>query len=196
MEPPVAPGLADPAVIEPIPAIEEEPLADLRPLANGLSDVAIPKTRGSVPLSYEGLVVKVQAQQTTPLLAPSANAGAEVALVQSTSSGQATASIDPAAGLATTPQAPGLTGTAVVTPFGIQLASLRTEQQAAVLWKRLQDKYPSLLGGLSFRVVQYDSGARGIFYRLQAGPMPNKTTAVDYCVKLKRAGQECFFVRG
>ena len=196
VEPPVAPGLADPAVIEPIPAIEEEPLADLRPLANGLSDVAIPKTRGSVPLSYEGLVVKVQAQQTPPLLAPSANAGAEVALVQSTSSGQATASIDPAAGLANIPQAPGLTGTAVVTPFGIQLASLRTEQQAAVLWKRLQDKYPSLLGGLSFRVVQYDSGARGIFYRLQAGPMPNKTTAVDYCVKLKRAGQECFFVRG
>lgn len=84
----------------------------------------------------------------------------------------------------------------MVSPYGVQLASLRSEEQALVLWKRLQDKYPELLGGLASRVVKYDSTSRGIFYRLQAGPMPTKTTAVDFCIRLKAQGQECIFVNG
>jgi hypothetical protein len=81
-------------------------------------------------------------------------------------------------------------------PFGIQLASMRTEEQARNLWLTLQQKHPRLLGGLASQVVRFDSGSRGVFYRLQAGPMPTKATAQDFCVQLKTAGQECIFVRG
>ncbi len=207
---------ATPAVLTPAPAAEvapltapadEEPLADASPLANGLIDV-IPKTRGTVPLTYEGFARTVQASAQVTTMTPTLLASTAVLTPSNTASAQTvqltgqrgsvsqTASIDPASGLPTTPQSPGLSGAAVIAPFGIQLASLRTEQQAKVLWERLQDKYPSLLGGLSSRVVKYDSTSRGIFYRLQAGPMPTKITAVDFCVKLKVAGQECFFVRG
>ena len=177
--------------------LAEEPLAALAPLANGLRDLPNPRVRGSVPSTYQGLAIPVQANTTTTTTPSLSNAGTETALVSGQrGAGTPTATIDPASGLPTTPQAPSVSGAAVVSPFGIQLASLRTEQQANVLWKRLQDKYPSLLGGLASRVVRFDSGSRGVFYRLQAGPMPTKATALDFCVKLKTAGQECIFVRG
>lgn len=182
--------------LQAIPAVEE-PLADASPLANGLIDV-IPKTRGSVPTGYQGFAMTIQASaETTVANTTTAEPSLTTPVVgQRGSTTTQTATLDPASGLPTTPQSPGLSGAAVITPFGIQLASLRTEQQAKVLWERLQDKYPELLGGLSSRVVKFDSTSRGIFYRLQAGPMPTKITAVDFCVKLKVAGQECFFVRG
>ena len=182
--------------LQAIPAVEE-PLADAAPLANGLIDV-VPKPRGSVPLSYQGFAMTIQASAETTVTGSTATEPSVVTPVvgQRGSSTTQTATLDPASGLPTTPQAPGLSGAAVITPYGIQLASLRTEQQAKVLWERLQDKYPELLGGLSSRIVKFDSTSRGIFYRLQAGPMPTKITAVDFCVKLKVAGQECFFVRG
>ena len=198
-----APATVTEVLAEPAPDIEE-PLADASPVANGLIDL-IPKTRGSVPLGYEGFTPRtIQASAEVTTMTPtllSANATTTVSAQTVQLSGQSTAgtqtaSIDPASGLPTTPQAPQLSGAAVIAPYGIQLASLRTEQQARVRWERLQDKYPSLLGGLSSRVVKFDSTSRGIFYRLQAGPMPTKITAVDFCVKLKVAGQECFFVRG
>ncbi|MGB1159756.1 MAG: SPOR domain-containing protein [Alphaproteobacteria bacterium] len=181
--------------LQAIPAVEE-PLADASPLANGLIDV-IPKTRGSVPTSYQGFAMTIQASaETTVANTTTAEPSLTTPVVGQRGSTTQTATLDPASGLPTTPQSPGLSGAAVITPFGIQLASLRTEQQAKVLWERLQDKYPELLGGLSSRIVKFDSTSRGIFYRLQAGPMPTKITAVDFCVKLKVAGQECFFVRG
>ena len=178
----------------------EEPLANASPLANGLSDIAIPKARGTVPSGYEGLVVRVQANTSSAASAASltpalGTSSAETTLVAG-QRGSGSVTLDPASGLPSTPQAPTVTGQAVVSPFGIQLASLRTEQQALNLWVRLQDKYPSLLGGLASRVVKFDSTSRGIFYRLQAGPMPTKTTAVDFCVQLKAQGQECIFVNG
>ena len=142
------------------------------------------------------------APQPTPQPTPSSTVnilGTETAaLTPGSVRGSATTvvAIDPASGQPTTPQAPSLTGAAVVAPFGIQLGALRSEQQADALWQRLTQKFPGLLGSLSHRVVSYDSGARGMFYRLQAGPMPTKSTAQDFCVQLKRQGQDCIFVRG
>jgi len=129
-------------------------------------------------------------------LTPALGTGSAETTLVAGQRGSGSVTLDPASGLPSTPQAPTVTGQAVVSPFGIQLASLRTEQQALNLWVRLQDKYPSLLGGLASRVVKFDSTSRGIFYRLQAGPMPTKTTAVDFCVQLKAQGQECIFVNG
>ena len=183
-------------------------LDDLTPLANAMNDLplpATPKLRGAVTVPRQALVVPVQAApapQPTPQPTPSSTVnilGTETAaLTPGSVRGSATTvvAIDPASGQPTTPQAPSLTGAAVVAPFGIQLGALRSEQQADALWQRLTQKFPGLLGSLSHRVVSYDSGARGMFYRLQAGPMPTKSTAQDFCVQLKRQGQDCIFVRG
>jgi len=179
-------------------------LDDLTPLANAMSDLplpALPQLRGEVTVPRQAMVIPVQA---APALQPTPSTtvnilGTETAALSAGSvRGSATTvvAIDPASGQPTTPQAPSLTGAAVVAPFGIQLGALRSEQQAAALWLSLKQKFPGLLGSLSHRVVSYDSGARGVFYRLQAGPMPTKATAQDFCVQLKRQGQDCIFVRG
>ena len=195
-----------------VPLVEEEPLAALSPLANGLRDLPNPQVRGAVPETYKGLALPVQANAGSGAANPSTTTGAaalnstpslstaagvETALVSGQrGSASPTAVLDPATGLPTTPQTPNVSGGAVVMPFGIQLASMRTEEQARNLWLTLQQKYPRLLGGLASQVVRFDSGSRGVFYRLQAGPMPTKATAQDFCVQLKTAGQECIFVRG
>ncbi|HCI01496.1 MAG TPA: hypothetical protein DFJ59_11965 [Alphaproteobacteria bacterium] len=183
-------------------------LDELTPLADAMNDLplpAMPKLRGAVTVPRQALVVPVQAApapQPTPQPTPSSTVnilGTETAaLMPGSVRGSATTvvAIDPASGQPTTPQAPSLTGAAVVAPFGIQLGALRSEQQADALWQRLTQKFPGLLGSLSHRVVSYDSGARGMFYRLHAGPMPTKSTAQDFCVQLKRQGQGCIFVRG
>ncbi|MGB0823814.1 MAG: SPOR domain-containing protein, partial [Alphaproteobacteria bacterium] len=179
-------------------------LDDLTPLANAMNDLplpATPKLRGAVTVPRQALVVPVQAApapQPTPSSTVNILGTETAALTPGSVRGSATTvvAIDPASGQPTTPQAPSLTGAAVVAPFGIQLGALRSEQQADALWQRLTQKFPGLLGSLSHRVVSYDSGARGMFYRLQAGPMPTKSTAQDFCVQLKRQGQGCIFVRG
>ncbi|MBL6771765.1 MAG: SPOR domain-containing protein [Alphaproteobacteria bacterium] len=179
-------------------------LDDLTPLANAMNDLplpALPQLRGEVTVPRQATVIPVQA---APVLQPTPSTtvnilGTETAALSAGSvRGSATTvvAIDPASGQPTTPQAPSLTGAAVVAPFGIQLGALRSEQQADALWQRLTQKFPGLLGSLSHRVVSYDSGPRGLFYRLQAGPMPTKSTAQDFCVQLKRQGQDCIFVRG
>ena len=179
-------------------------LDDLTPLANAMNDLplpATPKLRGAVTVPRQAMVVPVQAaptSQPTPSSTVNILGTETAALTPGSVRGSATTvvAIDPASGQPTTPQAPSLTGAAVVAPFGIQLGALRSEQQADALWQRLTQKFPGLLGSLSHRVVSYDSGARGVFYRLQAGPMPTKSTAQDFCVQLKRQGQDCIFVRG
>ena len=179
-------------------------LDDLTPLANAMNDLpmpATPKLRGAVTVPRQAMVVPVQAapaSQPTPSSTVNILGTETAALTPGSVRGSATTvvAIDPASGQPTTPQAPSLTGAAVVAPFGIQLGALRSEQQADALWLRLTQKFPGLLGSLSHRVVSYDSGARGVFYRLQAGPMPTKSTAQDFCVQLKRQGQDCIFVRG
>ena len=177
---------------------------DLTPLANAMNDLplpVVPKLRGAVTVPRQAMVVPVQAapaSQPTPSSTVNILGTETAALTRGSVRGSATTvvAIDPASGQPTTPQAPSLTGAAVVAPFGIQLGALRSEQQADALWLRLTQKFPGLLGSLSHRVVSYDSGARGVFYRLQAGPMPTKSTAQDFCVQLKRQGQDCIFVRG
>ena len=192
--------------VSPTPATPA--LENLTPIANALNDLPgpmTPKLRGTVTLPRQPVAILVQG---TPG-APSASLGGGTATVNLFGTETAAASaggvrgsasavvaIDPASGQPTTPQAPSLSGAAVVAPFGIQLGALRSEDQARQLWSRLTIQFPGLLGSLSHRVVAYDSGPRGMFYRLQAGPMPTQATAQDFCIQLKRQGQDCLFVRG
>lgn len=70
----------------------------------------------------------------------------------------------------------------------IQLASLRSGDAAKAAWADLQ-KSLSVLKPLSHRVEKADLGARGIYYRLQAGPFA-EAKARDICkaVEAQRPG--------
>jgi hypothetical protein len=99
----------------------------------------------------------------------------------------------PAAAPATT--APATTQTASAGSYRVQLVAVKSEGAAKTAWASFQKKYPDLLKSLALRVEKIDLGGNGVFYRVQAGPLANRTAAADLCSKLGQRGQSCMVVR-
>ena len=76
----------------------------------------------------------------------------------------------------------------------MQLAAGKSEATVQKEWAALQKAHPDLLGSLSLHIERVDKGASGIFYRLQAGPLADKTAAKELCASLKQKGQDCLVV--
>ena len=79
--------------------------------------------------------------------------------------------------------------------YFVQLASVRSDQDARTGWARLQKAHAELLGDLVLDVQRADLGDRGIFYRIRTGPFPNRATAQDMCAQIKAAKLDCLVVR-
>ena len=77
----------------------------------------------------------------------------------------------------------------------IQLASLRTPDSARDEWARLKRENADLLGKLTAVAVRADLGERGIYYRVEAGPVGDKAAAVRLCKALKERDLECQLVQ-
>jgi cell division protein FtsN len=75
----------------------------------------------------------------------------------------------------------------------IQLAAVKSDDDAKKKWSQLQGKYSSLKS-LSLRVKKADLGSKGVFYRVQAGPM-SADMAATTCSKIKSAGGDCLVVK-
>lgn len=75
--------------------------------------------------------------------------------------------------------------------FLVQLASVGNEAAVEREWGRMQSRHPQLLGSLSLTVERADLGDRGIFYRIQAGPLANREAAEGLCAQLKAQQQDC-----
>lgn len=79
--------------------------------------------------------------------------------------------------------------------FRIQLASVREENGASAEWKRLSSKNKDLLGDLQMFVQRTDIEGKGVYYRLQAGPLSDATAAEKLCADLKQRNVGCLIVR-
>ena len=77
----------------------------------------------------------------------------------------------------------------------IQLGSLRSRALAEREWKRLAGRHGALLGTLTLHVQQADLGARGVFYRVQAGPFATGEAARSVCRQLESRKVGCLVVR-
>ncbi|MEZ5832980.1 MAG: SPOR domain-containing protein [Dongiaceae bacterium] len=95
---------------------------------------------------------------------------------------------------------PAETQEAAVTPTApagntrVQLAAGKSEASVKEEWAALQKAHPDLLGSLTLTIQRVDKGAAGIFYRLQAGPLADKSAAKKLCASLKQKGQDCIVV--
>ncbi len=90
--------------------------------------------------------------------------------------------------------APKPVAVAPATGFRIQLAALRSSDEATQTWDRLKRAHPGVLGGLKASVVRIDLGDKGTFYRLQAGPLADRAAAADACTKLASERSACLVV--
>lgn len=78
--------------------------------------------------------------------------------------------------------------------YKVQLGAYRSEEDAVKDWTRLNKLHPDELKSLQYFIERKDLGAKGIFYRLQAGPFDDSAAARLTCSKLVANNQGCFFV--
>jgi hypothetical protein len=79
--------------------------------------------------------------------------------------------------------------------FLIQLASLTSADAAEKTWVGLQSKHAVLLGDMAVNIQKAEIDGKGTYFRVQAGPLPNRATADDMCAQLKAAAQDCIVVK-
>jgi SPOR domain len=85
--------------------------------------------------------------------------------------------------------APGAAGTR------LQLGSVRSEDAARQEWERIKRKNADLLGTLSATPIRSDLGDKGIYYRIQTGPVADQAAAERICGELKQRSVGCLIAR-
>lgn len=75
----------------------------------------------------------------------------------------------------------------------IQLASAKTEDVAKSTWAKLQAAHGDVLANLRMQPTKVDLGDRGVWYRVQAGPLDEKQ-AHSVCGTLKSRKTDCVVV--
>ena len=91
-----------------------------------------------------------------------------------------------AAGPAAAPAAPA--APAADSKYVVQLGSNKSQTEALASFADVQQKHSSLLGTYQPIVRKADLGAKGVWYRLQVGPMADKDAAYKLCGQLKAQG--------
>lgn len=100
--------------------------------------------------------------------------------------------------MAARPPAPPVTSPApsrsgVAGEWRVQLGSFPAAEQANAQWDRLKKTYAELQP-LGLTTVRVDLGDKGVWYRLQAGPL-NEPGARSLCEELKAKKRDCLVVR-
>jgi hypothetical protein len=75
----------------------------------------------------------------------------------------------------------------------VQIASVKSEDIAKSTWARLQNAHGDVLANLRMQPVRVDLGEKGIWYRVQAGPLDEKQ-AQGVCGTLKVRKADCVAV--
>ena len=112
--------------------------------------------------------------------APNLLAG-EVASSAEADQGTQASAVEPAAGaapVAASAIAPG--------DYFVQLASVTSRSGADSEWTKLQKSFSAQLQNASYRVQEADLGERGVYYRIQAGPM--SANSICEAIKARKPG--------
>jgi hypothetical protein len=75
----------------------------------------------------------------------------------------------------------------------VQIASVKSEDVAKSTWARLQSAHGDVLANLRMQAVRVDLGDKGVWYRVQAGPLDEKQ-AQSVCGTLKGRRADCVTV--
>lgn len=79
--------------------------------------------------------------------------------------------------------------------YMVQVAARKSQTDALGAFADIQQKYPRLLSGYRPIIKRVDLGGKGIWYRLNVGPVESKKVASSLCGQLKSAGLRSCLVR-
>lgn len=89
---------------------------------------------------------------------------------------------------------PANPGAAPPGPFRVQLGAVRNTADAQREWRRLRRKHTDVLGGLQLFIQQVNIPGRGLFHRIQAGPLEQRVLAEVVCDQLVARKAACFVI--
>jgi cell division septation protein DedD len=136
------------------------------------------------------------AEPPPSVAAPAANPPAAAPLPAPPAPNPAVAVVPPPPAAAAPPAPPRAAPAAAATEgYRLQLGALRTEAAAQQEWARLKRVNADLLGRLEMRAARADLGARGVFYRIEAGPIADRDAAQHACDALKGRKVGCILVK-
>ncbi len=92
------------------------------------------------------------------------------------------------------PQPKSMAAKGALAGYKIQLGAYRSPAALEEDWQRLKKRFPKVLGSLRYAMQKADLGSKGLFYRLQAGPLKSADAAKAACKQLIAANQGCFVV--
>ena len=80
--------------------------------------------------------------------------------------------------------------------YVVQVASLRSRQEANDLWGKIGTKMQGILKASHFAdVKRVDLGDKGIYYRLRVSGLASKSAANSLCTQLKAREQDCIVTK-
>jgi hypothetical protein len=165
-------GLAAPSV----PAVPDAPAVPSVPATPDAASAAVTAQAPAVP-----------AENATANTSSSANSTANTAPAKPTATQTAA---KPAEASKTTTQPTATAGGKVK----IQLAAVKTEAAAKSEWTKLQKAHPGQLGKLNLIVQKFTKDGT-VYYRVQAGPLADRTAAKSICSELAKQKQACIVAR-
>jgi cell division septation protein DedD len=132
------------------------------------------------------------AAQAAP--APAPVAAAPVAQPPAAAPAPVAADPQPVAAIPPAKPAPKVVAAAAPEPaakpskYVIQVGSKQNQTEALATFADIQQKYPTLVANYRPMVQKADLGAKGVWYRLRIGPIPDKAAASKLCTQLKSQG--------
>jgi hypothetical protein len=79
--------------------------------------------------------------------------------------------------------------------YRLQVGAVKTPEIAKREWDRIKRQNGDLVGSLSVAMDRVDLGGRGVFYRIQAGPIADAAQAERVCAQLRQRGVGCILVK-
>jgi cell division septation protein DedD len=79
--------------------------------------------------------------------------------------------------------------------YRLQLGAVKTPEMAKSEWARIKREYGDLVGSLTVSTERADLGDRGVYYRIQVGPVADAAQAERVCAQLRQRGQGCILAK-
>ncbi|MDH3476019.1 MAG: SPOR domain-containing protein [Rhodospirillales bacterium] len=170
------------------------PVGEAAAPESGAAESAVPEAMAEETTSTETQVAAEAVPGAATVVAseePSAESAPATPVAEPSAELAAKTEREASAGAAAEPAA---TAAPASGSFMLQLVSLTKRDSAKAAWSQMQKKHSQLLGDLSMAIQQAEVGGK-TYYRVQAGPFPNRATALDVCAQLKAKKQDCLVVR-
>ncbi|OWV94439.1 sporulation protein [Rhizobium sp. R72] len=172
--------------------IRSTPVEEAKPTpAQAPSENALAKAAAATPANVDPPVRAVKSSTVSDAApAPATRPAATNAVQAPAGAPAAPAAQKPKEVAAVSPAATQAQPTAAAGGYGVQIASLPSEDEAKKSYASLSKKFASVLAGRSYEIRKADIAGKGTFYRVRI-PAGSKDEAAAVCEKYRAAGGSC-----